>query len=158
MSDALIQNRIPSKKFRRPYDEKPIPALRGKAKTKGVQISVYPLPSQKLYLPDYRKTPDVKPIQIEKEKNLKIKRSADKSYVITGKINVPETGTYTFSASGEGAAHLFLHQARALAKENQEKPITQTLPMEKGIHPVTILSAGPVQIQCKELGLDVQFE
>ncbi|WP_084087997.1 sulfatase-like hydrolase/transferase [Fodinibius roseus] len=146
MKDRVLRLRRPDSTAARPYDEVPVPAVEAPQNLKlGLRYRVFETPTPW--------TPDVSTLGLDSESasgvakgfDLSV-RTRDEDIVIaySGLLDVPQTGTYTFSLQTDGGAVLHLHAATVIDADRGYTGGTEVsgdIHLEEGYHPIQLTYA-----------------
>ncbi len=144
LKDRVLQIRRPDSSAERPYDEVPVPALEDPGNIEpGLQYRVFEAATP--WVPDVH-TLEESPVQsgITEEFDLEV-RTRDKHIVLeyAGLLEVPETGTYTFSLQADRGAVLRIHDAMVIdADKDSGSAITSEIRLEEGYRSACLCTRG----------------
>ena len=133
MHDEVLRLRRPTPKAPRPYDEELVPALSSVSSKPGVSYSFHQDSTPWLVRLD-----DLDGRETSSVENLEeVKIPEGHSALITGFIDIPKDGNYTFKIATDGLALLRIHNATLIDAgfKNPNKEISRSIRLKKGKHP-----------------------
>lgn len=165
MKNKVLRMRRTNASAGRPYDSIPVPALAVEQKqASGLQYQTFKAASS--WVPDTA-SPRAEPVNSGTVEGFDSSLSSREENVVafSGLLNVPQTGTYTFSLQTEGAAVLHLHDALLIDADKGYAPGTAVgteIMLEQGLHPIKLVymsrqqDAPELELQWDGPGLDRQ--
>ena len=138
MHDEVLRRRRPNDSAARPYDDVPIPALGEIDTVAGLNVQRYARDVG--YVPHVESSQPL--VQGAGPTIATVQTDADSAVLFTGYLNVPETGRYTLRLVTSERAVLRLHHAVVVDADRPfvpGQPITATVHLEKGLHPIRLV-------------------
>ncbi|MGJ8644910.1 MAG: sulfatase-like hydrolase/transferase [Luteolibacter sp.] len=129
MHDAVLRMRRPDPTSKRPYDDELVPAIEVTTK-QGVKVYSYPMGFPWLSLTD-----DLNPISSTISET--ISSDDNSTLLISGYIDIPADGTYTFHLPAGATALLRIHEATVIdsAYKASKNEATGAIKLASGNHP-----------------------
>lgn len=142
MNALLVTARTPDSSVPRPYDSVPLPAVDVSTPVTQGKLACSLFTGAFPYVPDVA---TLKPASTAQTEGLSVPDSLPKDQPLaigySGYVTVPQDGTYTVNATSTGPLHVWLHDAHFVRTESavsDDKPVTFTVPLRAGAHPVRI--------------------
>ncbi len=134
MHEEVLRLRRPDLKARRPYDQEFVPALTSVTSEPGVSYSTYQNSTPWLVKLDDLKAGEPNHAAASLEE---ITAPAGESILVTGFLEVPVDGTYTFNLATDGHALLRIHHATVIdaGYKTSNGSITESIKLKAGKHP-----------------------
>ena len=133
MHEEVIRLRRPDAKARRPYDNELVPALASVTSEPGVSYSTFTDTTPWLVKLDDLAAGESKHAPSLEE----ITATADESILVTGFLEVPADGSYSFKLATDGLALLRIHNATVIdaGYQTPKDKISESIKLKAGKHP-----------------------
>lgn len=142
MKDAVLRLRRPNASAKRPYDKEFVPAVAGAKTAPGVAWSAYA--GEFPYLPKFDTMTPEKSGEAPEIASA-IRAAAGAGVLVSGYMEIPDDGDYTFAMTPESAAFLRIHEASVIDADFGHKPgeaRSGTIRLKAGKHPFRLYFAG----------------
>lgn len=129
MHDAVLRMRRPNSTSKRPYDDEPVPAINVTTKP-GVKVDSYPMS-----FPWLPRTDDLEPLSSTIVETISTDQNS--TLCISGYIDIPKDGTYTFHLPAGATALLRIHDATVIdrAYKPSKSETSSKIKLASGKHP-----------------------
>jgi arylsulfatase A-like enzyme len=137
MKDEVLRRRVVNNSAKRPYDDEPMPAVKGVKTKQGIMtntpdrtvryVAAYPDP------PTHLAMPGLMPNSYESSK--------DGTMLFVGYLDAPKTGEYTFEFKNTNRSIVRLHQATIIDHDkgfDADRVFRVKVKLEAGLHPYRI--------------------
>ena len=133
MRDDLAGVRRPDKEAPRPYDQVLIPSVDAAVQPHAIDVDLYQ--GSWPWVPDFDALQPTQHLTIASLKDLPITDNSGTK--LSGYLNLPTDGTYTFWLTDDDGAQLWLHQAHVIDDDfnHDGSTITANVNLKSGLHP-----------------------